>query len=109
MQQIQPASSKRKSIEKLAAALLHDPQRPAAIYQRNCAQSGDALALMQSLPDSCTPLVFFDPQHRGVLDKLDYGNEGARQKGRAGLPAMSESSLTIVVATARVCCGQAPI
>ena len=57
--------------------------------QRNTAQRGDALVLLQSLPDSCTPLVFFDPQFRGVLDKLDYGNEGARQRGRSELPAMS--------------------
>ena len=61
------------------------------LYQRNHAQSGDALALLQSLPDCCTPLIFFDPQHRDVLDKLQYGNEGARQKGRAKLPAMTDS------------------
>jgi site-specific DNA-methyltransferase (adenine-specific) len=59
------------------------------MYWRNVAQPGDALALLQSLPNSCTPLVFFDPQHRGVLDKLKYGNEGSRQKGRAKLPAMT--------------------
>jgi site-specific DNA-methyltransferase (adenine-specific) len=46
---------------------------------------------MHSLPDGCAPLVFFDPQHRGVLDKLEYGNEGARQKGRHALPAMTDS------------------
>jgi site-specific DNA-methyltransferase (adenine-specific) len=50
---------------------------------------GDALALLRSLPDGCTPLVFFDPQHRGVLDHLQYGNEGSRQRGRAKLPAMT--------------------
>ena len=33
---------------------------------------------------TCTPLVFFDPQYRGVLDKLKYGNEGADRKGRTG-------------------------
>src|SRR4029077_801257 len=55
----------------------------------NDIQRGDALTLLQSLPDGCTPLVFFDPQYRGVLDKLSYGNEGARQKGRFALPAMS--------------------
>jgi len=32
---------------------------------------------------------FFDPQHRDTLDRLKYGNEGARQKGRALLPAMT--------------------
>jgi site-specific DNA-methyltransferase (adenine-specific) len=51
---------------------------------------GDALVLLRSLPDGCTPLVFFDPQYRGVLDKLQYGNEGARQRGRFALPAMSD-------------------
>jgi site-specific DNA-methyltransferase (adenine-specific) len=64
------------------------------LYKRNHAQSGDALALLQSLPDCCTPLIFFDPQHRAVLDKLQYGNEGARQKGRAKLPAMTEPYIT---------------
>jgi site-specific DNA-methyltransferase (adenine-specific) len=59
------------------------------MYQRNLAQHGDGLALLQSLPDTCTPLVFFDPQYRGVLDKLKYGNEGARQKGRFNLLPMS--------------------
>jgi site-specific DNA-methyltransferase (adenine-specific) len=59
------------------------------MYERNVAQSGDALALLGSLSDRCTPLVVFDPQYRGVLDKLKYGNEGARQKGRFDLPPMS--------------------
>jgi site-specific DNA-methyltransferase (adenine-specific) len=59
------------------------------MYERNVAQSGDALALLESLADCCTPLVFFDPQYRGVLDKLKYGNEGARQKDRFNLPAMT--------------------
>jgi site-specific DNA-methyltransferase (adenine-specific) len=48
------------------------------------------LALLRSLPDGCTPLVFFDPQYRGVLDKLKFGNEGARQKGRFKLPPMTD-------------------
>ena len=55
----------------------------------NVAQQGDALELLRSLPDGCTPLVFFDPQYRGVLDKLAYGNEGARQRERAKLAPAS--------------------
>jgi site-specific DNA-methyltransferase (adenine-specific) len=55
----------------------------------NVAQRGDALTLLRSLPDGCTPLVLFDPQYRGVLDHLQYGNEGSRQRGRVGLPAMT--------------------
>src|SRR6516162_6096843 len=61
----------------------------AQIYQRNSSQHGDALALLQSLSDSCTPLAFFDPQHRENLDKLKYGNEGERQRERCKLPQMS--------------------
>jgi site-specific DNA-methyltransferase (adenine-specific) len=56
---------------------------------RNAAQYGDALALLRSLSDACARLAFFDSQHRANLDKLKYGNEGARQKGRALLPAMT--------------------
>jgi site-specific DNA-methyltransferase (adenine-specific) len=56
---------------------------------RNVAQRGDALELLRCLPNGCTPLGFFDPQYRGVLDKLKFGNEGARQKERFKLPPMS--------------------
>ena len=58
-------------------------------WKRNVVQRGDALELLRSLPDACAALAFFDPQFREVLDKLDYGNEGARQKDRAALPAMT--------------------
>ena len=72
--------------------LVHLAQRDLD-FPRNSAQRGDALVLLQSLPDCCTPLVFFDPQHRDTLDRLAYGNEGARQKGRALLPAMTSDYL----------------
>jgi len=49
-------------------------------FARNIAQQGDALDLLKTLPDSSAALAFFDPQHRGVLDKLKFGNEGARQQ-----------------------------
>jgi site-specific DNA-methyltransferase (adenine-specific) len=69
----------------------------------NTAQRRDALDLLRSLPDACTPLVFFDPQHRAVLDRLKFGNEGARQRGRAELPAMSEDYIdTVCLESARV-------
>ena len=57
----------------------------------NIMQHGDALKLLRSLPDACTPMVFFDPQHRGVLDHLQYGNEESRQRRRAKLPAMTSN------------------
>ena len=51
------------------------------------AQRRDALDLLRSLPAGCAPLAFFDPQHRGVLDRLKFGNEGsppARPRSIAG-------------------------
>ena len=54
-------------------------------------QHGDAHALLRSLPDAISAAVFFDPQHRSTLERLQFGNEGARQKLRCALPAMSDS------------------
>jgi site-specific DNA-methyltransferase (adenine-specific) len=58
-------------------------------YQYDIAQRGDARELLQSLEEHCTRLGFFDPQRRDNLDKLKYGNEGARQQERYLLPQMS--------------------
>ena len=75
----------------------------ASEYRQNTAQRGDALALLRSLSDSAASLVFFDPQHRGVLDYVKFGNEGARQRGRAKLPAMSEDYIDrVCLESARV-------
>ena len=44
-------------------------------------------------PDS-VPVAFFDPQYRGVLDKMGYGNEGQdRGKARCALPQMDERTI----------------
>jgi len=53
----------------------------------------DGLKLLKQLPDNCAAAAFFDPQYRGVLDKLNYGNEGERQAGRASLHQMSENTI----------------
>jgi site-specific DNA-methyltransferase (adenine-specific) len=50
----------------------------------------DGLTLLQMFQDNSIPAVFFDPQYRGVMDKMKYGNECARQKERAILPQMSD-------------------
>lgn len=36
----------------------------------------EGLHLLSTLPDGSVPVVFFDPQYRGVLKHLSYGNEG---------------------------------
>jgi len=54
-------------------------------------QYGDARTRLRSLSDGISAAAFFDPQHRSTLDRLRYGNEGARQKLRCALSAMSDS------------------
>lgn len=53
----------------------------------------NGLDLLKKIPKDSVQLTFFDPQYRGVMDKMAYGNEGARQKGRANLPQMSEQTI----------------
>ena len=58
--------------------------------KRNMRQRMDGLELLGQVPDREAALAFFDPQYRQVLDKMDYGNEGDRQKERAELPQMDD-------------------
>ncbi|PAF42898.1 site-specific DNA-methyltransferase [Helicobacter sp. 11S02629-2] len=51
------------------------------------------LELMARLEDESINLCFFDPQYRGVLEKMKYGNEGERQKERVKLLQMDESTI----------------
>lgn len=49
----------------------------------------DGLKLLAQLPEACIPVAFLDPQYRGVLDKLSYGNEGqSRGRARSALQQM---------------------
>ena len=46
---------------------------------------------LSMLPSIAVPVAFLDPQYRGVLDHLAYGNEGvSRGAGRAALPQMTD-------------------
>lgn len=54
----------------------------------------DGLKLLSMLDDCYTKCVFFDPQYRGVLDKLSYGNEGKnRGAARSALTQMTEDTI----------------
>jgi site-specific DNA-methyltransferase (adenine-specific) len=53
----------------------------------------DGLTLLQSLENNSVSVVFFDPQYRGVLDKMNYGNEGERQIERSKLIQMGEKTI----------------
>jgi site-specific DNA-methyltransferase (adenine-specific) len=66
------------------------PSRFEPDLEGDAALRRDALNLLGALSAGCAPLAFFDPRHRGVLDRLKFGNEGSRQRGRARLPSMSD-------------------
>lgn len=54
----------------------------------------DGLKLLADIHDKSIATAFFDPQYRGVLDKLKYGNEGqSRGKARFDLVQMDEETI----------------
>lgn len=63
-------------------------------YQLNHKNLADGLDLLADINDNTIATAFFDPQYRGVLDKLKYGNEGkARGKARCELAQMDEDTI----------------
>ena len=60
-------------------------------YLLNTRNKSDGRIMLDSLSNNTFPVVFFDPQYRGVLEKLSYGNEGeGRTKARVQLPQMPD-------------------
>ena len=58
----------------------------------------DGLEFLACLDPNTVPVAFFDPQYRGVLDKLAYGNEGkSRQRKRNELQAMPEATIAAFI------------
>lgn len=58
----------------------------------NARMKMDGLQLLAKLPGEAIPAAFFDPQYRGVLDKMKYGNEGKKRgQRRCALTQMSEA------------------
>ena len=55
----------------------------------------DGINFLKKLEPNTIPVAFFDPQYRGILDKLDYGNEG-QQRGakRFALRQMTENTIS---------------
>lgn len=54
----------------------------------------DGLELLSQIPDETINACFFDPQYRGILDKMNYGNEGkSREKRRVSLNQMTEETI----------------
>lgn len=53
--------------------------------------------LLDNINDAIITACFFDPQYRGVMDKMKYGNEGERQKERAALEQMGEETIKLFI------------
>ena len=54
----------------------------------------DGLKLLNKITPTSVPVAFFDPQYRGILDKMNYGNEGqARGRARCELAQMDEAKI----------------
>ena len=63
----------------------------------------EGLHLLAALPEDSIPVVIFDPQYRGVLEHLAYGNEGeTRGSPRRALRQMTEEIPEFVRAIDRV-------
>jgi site-specific DNA-methyltransferase (adenine-specific) len=70
--------------------MMHAPQ-----LRRNVRQQMSGYLMLRMLEDHSARLAIFDPQYRGVLDKLKFGNEGARQKERSKLKQMSDRDIAV--------------
>ena len=58
----------------------------------------DGLEFLAALPAGAIPVAFLDPQYRGVLEKLSYGNEGKdRGKRRSALEQMTDAVIGVFV------------
>lgn len=69
-----------------------------SLVQLNHKNKIDGLLLLKRLTDNFVKTAFFDPQYRGILDKLQYGNEGqGRGKARHELVQMPEDIIVAFI------------
>lgn len=63
-------------------------------FKMNYKNLCNGLHLLKDINEGSIATAFFDPQYRGVLDKLKFGNEGqARGKARCELTQMDENTI----------------
>ena len=76
------------------------PLAPELAFDRRLRMEG--MRFLGLLPAGAIPVAFLDPQYRGVLDHLAYGNEGVRRgAARAALPQMTDEIPAFVAAIDR--------
>lgn len=64
---------------------------------RNVRNRISGVLFLRSLRDEEARLAIFDPQYRGIMDQMNYGNEGSRQIDRAKLPQMSDDDIAFFI------------
>ena len=72
----------------------NEPASPPEELPTNTRIKMEGLKFLEKLPDACAAAAFFDPQFRGVYDKMKYGNEDtSRNAVRVKLPQMTEETI----------------
>ena len=72
----------------------NEPAPPPDDLPTNARIKMDGRKFLGKLPDECAAAAFFDPQFRGVYDKMKYGNEDtSRNAVRVKLPQMTEEMI----------------
>lgn len=67
-------------------------------YQFNCQNISNGLDLLADINTDSVAVTFFDPQYRGILDKMKFGNEGNyRQNSRCALTQMTEETIVTFI------------
>ena len=70
---------------------------PSNKFLVNARNEADGLTLLAGIQNKTVTAAFLDPQYRGIMDKMKYGNEGQRQKERAVLRQMDEDEIRVFV------------
>ncbi len=60
----------------------------------NATNKVDGLEMLRGARTASAALVVFDPQYRGILDAMGYGNEGSRQVERSNQIQMSPDTIS---------------
>ena len=94
----EPQKSRRKNVfSKTRDAAAPEFQLPTGLKFDSRLEM-DGCEFLRLLPAESVPAVFFDPQYRGILDKMNYGNEGVdRGRQRSALTQMKDETITAFI------------
>ena len=96
---VQPDESARKAARKSVFSGNRTVKVPSSSLPAEAALDTrikmDGIKFLKQLEPKSIPVAFLDPQYRGVLDKMSYGNEGkSRSKRRSALQQMDPKTIS---------------